>query len=88
MRIKEGFTLLNVCGESIVVAEGETNIDFNNILSLSESACFLWENIKDKDFTVDTLASLLTNEYEVTYEVAKNDAQVFINHLQDMKIII
>uniref|UniRef100_A0AB33JGT8 PqqD family protein n=5 Tax=unclassified Prevotella TaxID=2638335 RepID=A0AB33JGT8_9BACT len=87
MKIKEGFTLLDVCGEHIVVAEGETNIDFNNILSLSDSASFLWENIKDKDFNVDTLATLLTDEYEVSYEIAKRDSQILIDKLLEMGII-
>ena len=62
MKIKKGFELRQVCGENIIVAYGIANIDFNKVISLNESATFLWKNIIDKDFTADTMASLLCKE--------------------------
>ena len=58
MRIKKGFELREVCGEYIIVAYGKENIDFNKVISLNESASFLWKAIADKNFTADTLSSL------------------------------
>lgn len=37
MKAKNGFNLRTVCGENILVAEGEENIDFSNIISMNES---------------------------------------------------
>ena len=65
MRIKKGFELRDVCGEHIIVAYGIENIDFNKVISLNESATYLWKNVVDKDFDVETMASLLQQEYEV-----------------------
>ena len=42
MRIKKGFELRDVCGEHIIVAYGIENIDFNKVISLNESATYLW----------------------------------------------
>ncbi|MCR5850208.1 MAG: PqqD family protein [Bacteroidaceae bacterium] len=79
MKIKKGFELRQVCGENIIVAYGKENIDFNKVISLNESAAYLWKNITDKDFTADTLASLLQGEYEVDAETAKHDAQALLD---------
>ena len=38
MKTKPGFTLRDICGEYIIVAEGLENIDFSNIISLNESS--------------------------------------------------
>jgi hypothetical protein len=79
MRIKKGFELRDVCGEHIIVAYGIENIDFNKVISLNESATYLWKNVVDKDFDVETMASLLQQEYEVDAETAKRDAQTLLD---------
>ena len=79
MRVKKGFELREVCGEHIIVAYGRENIDFNKVISLNESATFLWKNIVDKEFDANTLASLLQQEYEVDAETASRDAKVLLD---------
>ena len=59
MRTKTGFVLKDVCGEKIVVAEGRENIDFTKIISMNDSAAYLWEKVQDMDFDVETLKTLL-----------------------------
>ena len=75
MKIKKGFTLRNVCGENIVVAEGKENIDFTKIISMNESSAYLWKNVEGKEFTADDLCKLLTDEYDVAENTAQQDAQ-------------
>ena len=79
MRIKKGFELREVCGEHIIVAYGRENINFNKVISLNESAAFLWENIVDKDFDTETLTSLLQQEYEVDADTARRDATALLD---------
>ncbi len=76
MRTKKGFELRNVCGENIIVAEGKENIDFSQIISLNESAAYLWKNIQDKDFNTEDLVALLLKEYNVDEDTARHDAEV------------
>ena len=52
MRTKTGFVLKDVCGEKIVVAEGRENIDFTKIISMNDSAAYLWEKVQNMDFDV------------------------------------
>ena len=75
MKAKPGFNLRVVCGENIIVAEGEENIDFSNIISMNESSAYLWQNIQGKEFTHEDLVGLLTQEYEVDESTAMKDVK-------------
>lgn len=75
MKAKLGFNLRVVCGENIIVAEGEENIDFSNIISMNESSAYLWQNIQGQEFTHEDLVGLLTQEYEVDEATALKDVK-------------
>ena len=74
MKVKNGFNLREVCGENIIVAEGDENIDFSNIISMNESSAYLWQEVqKLNNFTIDTLTQLLCEQYEIDEATANND---------------
>lgn len=75
MRIKDGFILRTICGENVVVGEGLAQVNFNKLLSLNASAAWLWEQVEGKDFTVEDLAALLQEKYDVSADVALADSQ-------------
>lgn len=75
MKIKEGFVLREMCGENIVAAEGLQNINFNKLISLNSTAAFLWKELVGKEFTVEEMASLLVEEYEIDMELALKDSK-------------
>lgn len=87
MKTKKGFKLRTICGENIIVAEGVENIDYSRIISMNESAAFLWKNIQDKPFTPEDLISLLLQEYEVEEDVAKSDVALLLDKWLDAGII-
>lgn len=79
MRTKKGFKLREVCGEKILLAEGVENIDFSDIISMNASSAYLWEQVDGKDFTVEEMVRLLTEQYEVEEAVALEDAKELAN---------
>lgn len=87
MRIKKGFNLRTVCGENIIVAEGRENIDFSKIISMNESSAFLWNSVKDADFSIDDMAGKLTAEYDVDKDTAMADAEALAKQWLDAGII-
>jgi hypothetical protein len=78
MKIKEGFELKEVCGEHVIFAYGKENIDFSKIISLNETAAFLWNTALDRDFDAALLVKALCNEYEVDEETAREDVKQII----------
>ena len=87
MKAKPGFNLRVVCGENIIVAEGEENIDFSNIISMNESSAYLWKNIQDKEFSEVELVKLLTEEYDVDEITAKSDVDSLVKSWLNAGII-
>lgn len=73
MRIKDGFELRDVCGENVIIAVGMETIDFSKIISINESAAFVWKTFLGKDFSEDDVVEAICNEYDVAREVAATD---------------
>ena len=74
MKIKNGFVLRRMCGEYIISAEGMENINFNKLISLNESAAYLWESVEGKEFTEKDLAGLLIGKYGIDEALAAKDS--------------
>ena len=87
MKINQGFELREMCGEHIVIGTGVENIDFSKVISLNESATWLWKEVEGKDFTPETLAALLVKQYEVDDAVALADAKALVNQWISVGIV-
>ena len=87
MKTKIGFNLRQICGENVIIAEGEENIDFSNIISMNESSAYLWKNIQDKEFSEVELVKLLTEEYDVDEISAKSDVDSLVKSWLNAGII-
>lgn len=74
MKIKEGFVLRQMCGENIVAGEGLQHINFNKLLSLNESAAYLWKEVVGKEFTQEEMAELLIARYGIDKQLAMTDS--------------
>ncbi len=87
MKIIEGFVLRPLGEEFIVIGEGISQINFNKMISLNSSAALLWRNVEGKDFTVEDLTKLLTDNYEVDEERAAADAAALARKWIDAGIV-
>lgn len=88
MRQKKGFILRTVCGENVIVGEGLETINFGKLISLNESAAYLWKRATDMgDFTAQQLADALQEEYEVSPEQALSDVERIISEWQKVGIV-
>jgi len=87
MKINEGFELRTVCGENVIVAYGRKNIDFSKVISLNESAAYLWNAVIGKEFTCQDLADLLCKEYEVDAQTALNDVIQMVDSWKEVGLV-
>ena len=87
MKIKKGFVLRQLLGEYVVTGEGLERVNFNKIISLNATAAYLWEQVQDKDFTIEDLANLLTDKYEVSAETALKDSQTLADSWKEAGLI-
>lgn len=76
MKIKEGFKLRTICGENVISGEGTGNVNFSKLITLNETAAYLFGKLVDAgEFTTEQMADLLTEEYEVARETALADSE-------------
>lgn len=88
MKIKNGFELQNVCGEHIIVPTGIENIDYSRIISLNETAAYLWNECATlESFTTEKMVELLTKEYEVEEDIAREDCEKIAARWNEMGLI-
>ena len=88
MKIKKGFVLREVCGENVIIGEGLGAINFGKMLALNESAAWLWKKaVEMGDFTIESLAEKLCQEYDVTAEEALQDVTEIIGEWQKVDVI-
>ena len=86
MKIKEGYLLRNVANNYIVVAVGEAGIDFNGIITINETGAMLWELLAG-GASKDELVSKLTEEYDVSKEIAEADVDAFLNIMKEADLL-
>ena len=78
MKTIEGFKLRKLGNEYILVGESLALINFNKMITLNETAAFLWkeaENLSSNmgGFTSSDLCKALCDEYDVSPEQAMTD---------------
>ena len=56
-------------------------------MSLNDSAAYLIESVRGKDFTLEDWVELLTDRYEVSREQARADVELLIQMLKEAEII-
>ena len=87
MKIKEGFKLRSLERSHIVVAEGLELINFNKLAALNDSAAYLWNEVKGKEFSVDDLTDLLCEKYDVDRDIAAADASRLAQSLIEAGVV-
>lgn len=88
MKVIPGFALRPLGNEYLLIAESVELVNFNAMITLNESAAYLWRNVADKEsFDEQTLADLLLAEYEVSHEQALADARKTIVSWQDAHLL-
>ena len=50
----------------------------NQMISMNETAAFLWKAVEGKTFDTEALAKLLVDEYGISMEVAEKDVTALL----------
>ena len=88
MKQKEGFVVRDICGEKAVVAEGLKVVDFGKMVTMNDTAVWLWEKCSELgDFTAEQLAEALCQEYEVDPSKAKADVNRILATWKEIGLI-
>ena len=85
MKIKDGFVLRQVAGQTVVLP-ADSALDLNMMITLNETGAFLWERLQN-DTDEAALVAALLEEYDVDEETAKQSVQAFVKKLSDNEFL-
>ncbi len=54
-KIKIRFSLRTIGSDHLIVAPSQDMVDLSTVYTLNRSAAWLWEQLKGKEFTIDTI---------------------------------
>ena len=86
MKIKNGFVVREIAGQSVVVALGEASKSFNGIIKLNETGRIIWDMLSEGAEKEDIVAAIL-KEYEVDGATVENDVERFVSTLRENNIL-
>ncbi len=86
MKIKEGFILRKIADTDMVIPIGDNIAYFNGIISLNETAAFLWKKLSEGS-EPSILSEELIEIYHISREQAEEDTNHFISQLQVSNIL-
>lgn len=81
MKIKEGFLLREVAGQTVVLPCGD-GLDMNMMITLNDTGKFLWQLLEQGSDESALVAALLA-EYDVDAQTAAKSVSAFVAKLKE-----
>ena len=81
MKLKDGFLLRQVAGQTVALPIGG-ELDLNAMITLNDTGAFLWK-LLEQETTEDALTAALLAEYDVDQATAQRAVKAFVEKLRD-----
>ena len=81
MKLKEGFLLRKVAGQTVVLPSGD-ELDLNMMITLNDTGAFLWEHLQ-RETDEDALVAALLADYDVDEATARKSVIAFVEKLNE-----
>lgn len=88
MKIDSKKKVRNVAGENIVIMQADNAVDMTKVVALNESAMLIYNKLVGKEFGVDDVVRVLTDEYDVDEATARRDAEAWVASMRNEHLII
>lgn len=86
MKKSEKFIVKDVANNCVLIPFAEQVANFNGIITLNDTAEFLWKNISG-DFDEKILITILCEKYNIDEDTARKSALKFIDVLKEVGAI-
>ncbi len=81
MKLKDGFVLRDVAGQTVVLPSGG-DLDLNMMITLNDTGKFLWKQLEIEKQEADLVDALLS-EYDVNRQTAESAVAGFVAKLNE-----
>ena len=87
MRIKDGYSVVNLQGQNTVVANGANSAELQNTIVLTDTSLFLWNMLKNGNVSKSQMLDALLDNFDISTVLALSDIDIFIRTMRENGII-
>lgn len=81
-KLKDGFIVRKIGEQAMAVPTGSRTSEIHGMIALSESGVLLWQAL-EKGADIETLADIMTENYDVERSAAISDIKKFLDGLKE-----
>ncbi|PLS27690.1 PqqD family protein [Bifidobacterium parmae] len=82
MRIKRGFVMRDVAGQTVIIATGEASKTFQGMIRVNGTGKIVWQGLTD-GLDENAIVDRVTAEYDIDRATAAHDVAAFIGQMRD-----
>ncbi|KAA8825664.1 PqqD family protein [Bifidobacterium myosotis] len=82
MKVKHGFVMRDVAGQTVIIATGEVSRTFQGMIRVNDTGKVIWSGLND-GLTVDQIVDKVIAEFDVDRATATADVETFIGKMRD-----
>lgn len=87
MKKKDGLILRQVKPALFVLEDLGSGVLSQKMITFNSTAAYLWDSLKDEEFTTNDIVNLLMKKYSISADMAKEDSNSIITAWQNASII-
>lgn len=78
-RLNDRYKVRDVQGEHIILKAGNVN---STVVGFNETSNYLWHKLQGREFSLDDVVRLLTDEFDVDADTARADAAKWLDDMR------
>lgn len=88
MRIKDDLQLRRVGQENVLISSSSKNVNVSRLITLNETACFLYNTMRGRDFEIEDAVRAICEHYDVETSVAEADVRELLDTFRKAGVLI
>lgn len=86
-RLNDRYKVRDVSGEHIILKAGNSGSATSTVVGLNETSNYLWLKLQGRDFSIEDVVQLLTDEFDVDDATARADAANWLDEMRKQNLI-
>ncbi|MFA5849790.1 MAG: PqqD family protein [Bacteroidales bacterium] len=87
MKILQSCKFRDIAGDKILLVKSEGMLDLTKVVLMNSTAELLFNELKDKDFTIEHAATLLVNKYGIDPADAERDSLSWLASMKEAGLV-
>jgi hypothetical protein len=87
MKFRKEYKVREIAGENVIIKQGRFGADMTRVIALNQSSLLLWNELQGRDFEIEDVVKILTDNYEIDTTVALTDATAWVEKLKECELV-